>query len=286
MWLVHLADPIHNGPSDRLSGSQPNLARCAPGLVAGAVLVTASLIPDVRLPALAGLVLVLLLAGRFTVVVWSVAAVIPASVYLAWQTLPPPSGVGLAWCADVVSPPVLRTVGGALLVFAAVALLAVHLRTSGAGIGLIRPSRATVGVSLLVAVLVAVGSLALGTILAAPFFGPIALKLDEPGAVLGALIFAFASGSMQEVAYRGTMLGWLTPGLGARTALLMQAIAFGASHTGPDFVTSPLPVLIAVGAGGLVAGMIVQRSRSLAFVIAVHAAFDVPLYYVAVCRLP
>jgi membrane protease YdiL (CAAX protease family) len=90
---------------------------------------------------------------------------------------------------------------------------------------------------------------------------------------------------MEEVAYRGAMLHWLTPSLGVRGALLAQAICFGAAHTGSDFTGSPLPVMLAVATGGLIAGWIVQRTRTLTFPIFVHAAFDVPLYYVAACRV-
>jgi membrane protease YdiL (CAAX protease family) len=90
---------------------------------------------------------------------------------------------------------------------------------------------------------------------------------------------------MEEVAYRGAMPGWLTPSLGVLATILAQAIVFGAAHGGDDFVSSPLPVMLAVAAGGVATGVIVRRTDSLTFPIAVHAAFDVPLYYVAACRL-
>lgn len=260
-------------------------SRAVPGFLVVVVVVVAALVPEIRLPVLVGLVLLFLLAGQSRIWRWSVAAVIPASVYLVWAALPIPVSEGIEWCADALSPVVLRTAGGALAVSVVVGLLAWRLGSSRSALGLVRPSSATVIVSLVVGLVVALGSVALGTLLAEPFFGPIELSLNDPWAIVGALLFATASGSMQEVAYRGAMLAWLTPGMGIQASLVAQAVAFGASHTGPDYVASPLPVVMAVGIGGLIAGYIVQRYRSLFFVIVVHAAFDVPLFYVAACRL-
>ena len=59
------------------------------------------------------------------------------------------------------------------------------------------------------------------------------LQLTDPVSILPALLLAIANGSMEEVAYRGAMLHWLTPSLGVRGALVAQAICFGAAHTGP-----------------------------------------------------
>jgi membrane protease YdiL (CAAX protease family) len=250
-----------------------------------AAVTVAALVPETRATVLIALVVALLASPRFPVLLWPAAAVIPAMVNLVWGTLPPPTTSDLAWCPDPLSPPALWRVGEALAVFAVVGLLMQRLGSSGRDIGLVRPSRALLVHSLAAAVAVAIGSLVLGTIAAAPFFGTVELKLDDPRAILPALILAIANGSMEEVAYRGAMLGWLTPSLGFRGALLAQALVFGAAHGGDDFVTSPLPVMLAVGAGGLVAGLIVRRTGSLTLPIAVHAAFDVPLYYVAACRL-
>ena len=70
-----------------------------------------------------------------------------------------------------------------------------------------------------------------------------------------------------------------------RSDLVGQAVVFGVAHTGSDFVASPLPVVLAIVAGGLIAGLIVRRTGSLWLAIVVHIAFDVPLYYAAACRL-
>jgi membrane protease YdiL (CAAX protease family) len=263
----------------------PNASPRIIGLLAAVAVVAAPLVPEISLVVLAAMVAAFAIARPVSGVHRVVAGVIPAAVYVAWGTLPQPPVPDIAWCGDILAPPVLRTVGGAAAVFAVTGLLRWRLRSSGSELGFVRPSTRLVVVSLAAALAVALGSLALGTVVAAPFFGTVELKLDDARAIIPAVVVATASGSMQEVAYRGAMLGWLTPAVGARTALLVQAIAFGASHIGTDYITSPLPVMIAVAGGGLVAGYIVQRYRSLTFVIAVHAAFDVPLYFVAACRL-
>jgi membrane protease YdiL (CAAX protease family) len=99
-------------------------------------------------------------------------------------------------------------------------------------------------------------------------------------------MLAVANGTMEELAYRGALMSWLRPPIGARLALLGQAVVFGAAHSGTDFVAAALPVILVIAAGGLVAGLIVRRTGSLLLPIVVHICFDVPLFYAAVCRLP
>jgi membrane protease YdiL (CAAX protease family) len=41
-----------------------------------------------------------------------------------------------------------------------------------------------------------------------------------------------------------------------------------------------------MAAGGLLAGLIVERTGSLAIPIAAHVGLDIPLYYGNACRLP
>ncbi len=91
---------------------------------------------------------------------------------------------------------------------------------------------------------------------------------------------------MEELAYRGALMGWMSRAAGPTVALIGQAIVFGLAHTGTDFVASPLPVVLVIIAGGLIAGLIVRRTGSLWLPILVHIALDVPLYYAAACRLP
>jgi membrane protease YdiL (CAAX protease family) len=276
--------------SDGLGSGSTQASRqraSAVALVAVGSIVGSAFIPSIRFVVLAALLVALLAAWRYRVLLWPVAAVLPAALNLAWGTLPQPVALpgNLYWCSDLLSPVALWRAGEAIGVFVLVGLLLRRLRVRAAEIGLVRPTRPLLAVSLGAAVCVALGSLVLGTVLAKPFFGTIQLQLSDPASILPALVLAIANGSMEEVAYRGAMLHWLTPSLGFRGALIAQAICFGAAHTGSDFTGSPLPVMLAVAGGGLIAGLIVRRTGTLTFPISVHAAFDFPLYYVAACRL-
>jgi membrane protease YdiL (CAAX protease family) len=91
---------------------------------------------------------------------------------------------------------------------------------------------------------------------------------------------------MEELAYRGALMTWLSPSVGARVALVGQAVVFGVAHTGTDYVASAIPVMLAIAASGLLAGLIVRRTGSLLLPIVVHICFDIPLFYAAACRLP
>ncbi len=185
----------------------------------------------------------------------------------------------------MLSPLAWLRVAEALLVIAAVVLLARVLGTSLRGLGLRRPTRREVVLGLAAILLVPVPSLYLGAILAEPFFGPMDLDLAQPAAIVPALLLAVANGSMEELAYRGALMAWLSRAAGPAAGLLGQAVVFGFAHTGPDFTGPALPVVLAIMAAGLVAGLIVRRTGSLWFVIAAHIAFDVPLYYAAACRV-
>jgi len=78
---------------------------------------------------------------------------------------------------------------------------------------------------------------------------------------------------------------WLGPTLGIVGANLAQALVFGLAHSGQDFVGPVLPTAIAMVAAGFVAGAITRRSSSLAIVLAVHAAADIPIFLYWACRV-
>lgn len=147
------------------------------------------------------------------------------------------------------------------------------------------PSTRVTMASLAIAGLVAPLALWLGPILAVPFFGEVRLETGILIAVVPAVVLALANGLMEEITFRGALMGWGERLLGPFAALVLQAVVFGIVHVGPDFTGNPIPVVVAVGTGGLIAGVIVRRTGSLLLPIAVHAAFDVPLYYVQACRL-
>jgi membrane protease YdiL (CAAX protease family) len=94
---------------------------------------------------------------------------------------------------------------------------------------------------------------------------------------------ALSNAMQEEVAYRGAWLGWGEMAFGPSLALLTQAIAFGLAHGGSDFTGPQAPVVLAMTAGGLLAGLIARRTGSLAIPVAIHAAADVPMLLYAVC---
>ncbi len=249
-------------------------------------LVLAALLPPLRLPLLVALVVAVLVARRESAWRWALASGIPVAIILVWGGI---VGDRLLTdrfdCADPWSPVAWLRVAEFALVIGSILLLARYLGTSLPALGLQRPSRPEAILGVAAILLIPIPSLIVGAILAEPFFGPIRLDLTQPLAILPALTLAVANGSMEELAYRGALLSWLSRTSGPTVALIGQAIVFGAAHTGADYVGSALPVVLAVIAAGLVAGLIARRSGSLWLPIIVHIAFDVPLYYAAACRL-
>lgn len=254
-------------------------------LVVVAALIVSALVPVLRWPVLVALVVALPFARIRGGLGWPVAAGIPVAVNQAWGTVDVPAvAAALADCTNLLSPLALWRVAEAVVVLGVVAVLVRLMGSSARELCLVRPDRRLLAVSVGGAVVVAAASLALGTLFAKPFFGDIELSLS-PGALVPALMLAVANGTMEEVIYRGVMLAWLTRVVGPRPALVLQALTFGAAHGGADFTGSPLQVMAAVAVGGLIAGIIVQRTRSLVFVIAIHTAFDVPLHPAFACRI-
>ncbi len=268
----------------RTRSQWPAAALVAPVVVAA--LIAAALVPVLRWPVLLGLAMALPSALARPGLGWAVAAGIPVAVNQAWGTVAvPAAGPALIDCANLLSPPALWRLAEAVTVLVVLGGLAVRLGSGARELGLVRPSARLAAVSIGAAVIVAGGSLVLGSLFAEPFFGPIRLALGDPAALGPALVLAVSNGTMEELIYRGAMLAWLTRVVGPRPALVLQALVFGAAHGGADFTGSPLPVMAAVAVGGLIAGVIVQRTRSLVFVIAIHIAFDVPLHYAIACRV-
>jgi membrane protease YdiL (CAAX protease family) len=249
-------------------------------------LVAAALEPGLRLPLTLALAAAswLLPSGP---VRWAAAAAVPVALILAWGGLAggslPLDGLD---CADPLSPLAWLRVAEAATVITLVLLLARRLGSTLRALGLARPSRPELLAGITAIFIIPIPSLYFGAALAEPFFGPIRLDLSQPLAFVPALTLAVANGTMEEVAYRGALMSWMSRATGPTVALIGQAIVFGAAHTGTDFVTSPLPVVLTVIAGGLIAGLIVRRTGSLWLPIVVHIALDVPLYYAAACRLP
>ena len=103
------------------------------------------------------------------------------------------------------------------------------------------------------------------------------------GAIVPALVFAVANGTMEELAYRGALLGWSAKVMGVAPAVVGQAVVFGLAHSGSDVVGNGLPLMLALGVGGLIAGIIAVRTRSLLLPMAIHIGLDIPIYYAFAC---
>jgi membrane protease YdiL (CAAX protease family) len=217
---------------------------------------------------------------------WAWGAAVPLALRHAWATIPPPGALpGLAACDDLLSPPAIWRVAEAGVLLCVLGVVAMVLRADGVGLGLRAPARPIVALAVLGPLVAAPLALVLGPPLAHPFFGPFELDTGLPGALVPALTLGLANGTLEEVLYRGALMGWTARLAGPTAALGIQALAFGLGHGGPDFVGSPLPVVGTLVVAGIVAGLVVQRTGSLLLPIAIHAAVDIPLYYYQACRL-
>ena len=263
------------------SDPQDFLRSIVPLLLLGA----AAWFPDARLA-------VILLLGTGTVVAvrrdapvrWAWAGALPVAISLAWGALPIelPPDAGAGSCADPASPLVVLRIVEAFVVLGVLAVLAAALHASRASLGLRWPARRWVSWAVVGFVVAGPLGILLGPILAGPFFGDVGYELAL-APLLPALLFALANGVMEEVIYRGALLQWSARVMGLAPAIVGQAIVFGLAHSGTDVIAYPIPLAIAMGVGGLLAGVIAVRTRSLLIPIAVHVGFDLPIYLALAC---
>jgi hypothetical protein len=265
-----------------------DLADAARSGVPIGLLILAAAIPAARLVVLVALVAGLLVAIRRQAPVrWAWAAPIPVAVHLCWGLMSAPLADPLGGdCTDPASPPAVWRATEALLALGSLAVLVYVLRARRSDLGLRWPARAVVRLAVLGAVILGPIGLLLGAWLARPFFGTFELDLSRPGFLVPALVFALANGIMEELAYRGALVGWTSRVTGTWLALVGQAVVFGVAHGGTDVGGSPVALMFALGVGGFVAGVIALRTRSLLVPIAWHVALDLPLYVYLACRVP
>lgn len=266
-----------------------------PALVLVALLATAALVPPLRPVVLMGVLIGYGLArwrgGRETRLATAFAAVLPVAAILAWGAFPQPvADPRGADCTDPTSPLAVWRLLEALIGLVVVTVLVVDRRASWGELGLRIGSRANllvaIGALLVLAPFALFGGELLGQEgIAGSFLGSYSLDLGQPAALLPALIFAVSNAFAEELAYRGTMRLWLAPSLGVIGANLAQAIVFGLAHTGQDVVGPVVPTVIAMVAAGFLAGVIARRTNSLAIVLAVHAAANIPLFFYWACRI-
>jgi membrane protease YdiL (CAAX protease family) len=255
------------------------------GLPIGLLIVAAAL-PIARPVVLAVLAAGLVVAlQRRAPVRWAWAAPIPVAVSLCFGLLPPPLADPAGGdCTDFDSPPAVWRAGEAILTLASLAALAYMLRARRSDLALRWPARWAVRLAFAGALVLGPIGLLLGALLARPFFGTFELDLSRPGFLIPALVFAIANGTMEELSYRGALLGWSSKVTGTWLAVIGQAIVFGIAHGGADVGGSPIVLMLALGAGGFLAGVLTLQTRSLLVPIAWHVALDLPLYVYLACR--
>ena len=243
-------------------------------------------IRETRLAVLVALVAGTLVAIRREAPVrWAWAGPVPVAASLAFGLIPPPTAdpTGLD-CTNIASPPAAWRLLEAIVVLGVLGFLAILLRAPAASLWLRRPSQRTLLLSLVGFGLFAVLGLAVGPALARPFFGAFGLDTSDPLTLVPALVFALANGIMEETAYRGALMGWSARVIGLVPAVVLQAIVFGLAHGGPDIIAGALPLTAGLALGGLLAGIVAIRTRSLLLPIAIHVALDLPLYVYLACR--
>ena len=260
----------------------PDFAR---SLVPLALLALAAAVVPLRIP-----VLVALAAGaavgiaRDAPVRWAWAAAVPVAVSLAWGVLPAPSAApDGSDCDNPASPVAIWRMAEAFVVLASLTLLATVLKAPRSSLFLRWPASSVVRWSIIGFVVAGPLALVVGPLLARPFFGDVGYDATVVGAIVPALLFAAANGTMEELVYRGALLGWSARVMGIGPAVVGQAVVFGLAHSGADVVGNGLVLSLALGAGGLIAGIIAIRTRSLLLPIAIHVGLDIPIYYAFAC---
>lgn len=250
-----------------------------------AVVILAAFVPELRIPAAlaASAGWGVLRARRHpAAIAW--AAVLPVVVVLTWPILlGPDTPLGEAGCTDPASPIVIRRVAVAVAGLLVVALLARLHRSSWGELGLRvpRPLEAIAGLGAGLAV--AVVGLYVGPWLAGPFFG----RLEFPvpvAALVPAVVFGIANGTLEEVQYRGAMQAWLGRVVPWPAAVAAQGLVFGIVHAGPE-VIALLPVhIVLMSTAGIGAGLVRRWTGSLWLPIGIHVGADIALYVGLACR--
>lgn len=274
-----------SGPSRRNAATGT-----APAWIPVALVVASAFVPVLRLPvllAVAAVAGVALLrrpqtrpAGAW--IAW--ISVLPVAVAFAVGLVPDPAVADPGGCDDILAAPVMRRVIHAALVLGTVAVLAVRMGDRRSLGIVLPPDHRVILLATATPVLVPIFFVA-GPLLAGPFFGEVQLGLPSPAALLPAAILAVANAALEETAYRGAVQRWGAGALGRSGAIVAQALMFGSAHQGSDVLAGGPLLWVGIVMGGLVAGFVADRTRSLLLPFAVHVALDVPVALALTCRL-
>ncbi len=266
----------------RLPVDAADLAR---SLVPIALLSLAAAVPPMRITALIILATGTAIAvSRNAPVRWTWAGALPVAVSLFWGTLASPlAAADLRDCQNPASPVATWRALEAVVVLVSLAIVALVLKAVPGSLYLRRPARRWLVWALAGFLVAGPVALVVGPYLARPFFGDVSYVILA-GALVPALIFAVSNGVMEELIYRGALMGWSGRVMGVGPALIGQAVVFGLAHSGTDVIGFQLPLMLAMGLGGLLAGLVTIRTRSLLIPIAVHIGLDIPIYFAFACR--
>ena len=262
-----------------------NAADLARSIVPIGLLSIAAALPPLRLAALVVLAIgAAISVARDAPVRWTWAGAVPVAVSLFWGTFPAPlAATDLGDCANPASPVAVWRALEAVVVLIALAIVAFVLRASTGTLYLRWPARRWFPWAIASFVVAGPVALLAGPYLARPFFGDVSYAFVA-GALLPALVFAVSNGVMEEAIYRGALLGWSARVMGVGPAVVGQAVAFGLAHSGADVIGLQVPLVLAMGLGGLFAGLIAIRTRSLLIPMALHIGLDIPIYFAFACR--
>ncbi len=247
------------------------------------LLSVAAALPPLRLP----LLLVLAVGAGVAVardapVRWTWAGAVPVAVSLFWGTLAAPQVAGVSECENPASPVATWRALEAVVVLVALAIVALLVRAVRGTLYLRRPARRWLGWAVVGFLVAGPLALVVGPYLARPFFGEVSYVILA-GALVPALVFALSNGVMEELIYRGALMGWSGRVMGIGPALVGQAVVFGLAHSGTDVIGFQVPLMLAMGLGGLLAGLVTIRTRSLLLPIAIHVGLDIPIYFAFAC---
>lgn len=250
-----------------------------------AVALTAAILPPLRpwaAMALAAGWLALWAGGRRQAVTW--AAVLPIGVAFSWPwVLGSDVPLGPTGCVDPISSIVVRRLLQAAAVLAVIAVLAGAHRSDRLELGLRRPSMGEGAVAAVGLAVLAIGGLVIGPAVARPFFGQLDFPIP-PGVVWPAILFGLANGTLEEVAYRGSMQSWLARRWPTSVAIGYQGLLFGVIHAGQDVVGLQLLFVVLLSLVGVAAGILRLRTRSIAMPLGIHIGADIALYVGLACR--
>ena len=273
------------GPSNRGVGRAT-----APAWIPVALVAASAVVPILRLPvllvvgAVAGVALLRRPATQPAGAWVAWISVLPVAVALAVGLVPDPAVADPGGCDDLLAAPVVRRVAQAAFVLGTIAVLAVRMGAQRSLGIVLPPDRRVTLLAAAAPVLVPIAFVA-GPLLAGPFFGEVVLALPSAAALLPAAVLAVANAALEETAYRGAIQRWGAGALGRGGAIVAQALVFGSAHQGADVLAGGPLLWVGTVAGGLAAGVVADRTRSLLLPFAVHVAVDIPMALALTCRL-